>query len=131
MWPMKFLHTVESFIYLPVSRVNSLNKFFLQTSPKLAPLVRELVIPTVSVTTEDATMKRISDFSGAPQPKRPIPAARPEADITGPCSALPVDINQAVGNIKLTDRVLQCWTTPGLLQVIVCGCTQNSWTAAN
>ena len=65
--------------------------------------MRQLVLLTVNVTTEDATIKRISDFSGAPQPKRPNPAARPEAEVTGPCSALPVDIGHAVGNSKLTD----------------------------
>ena len=68
------------------------------------PLVRELVLPSVSVTKQDSTMKRISDFFGAPQPKRLTPTARPEAEVTGPFSALPVDIGHAVGNSKLTDR---------------------------
>ena len=68
------------------------------------PSLHESVLPTVSFTTEDATMKRISYFSGAPQPKRPNPAARLEADVTGPCSTLPVDMGHAVGNSKLTDR---------------------------
>ena len=49
-------------------------------------------------------MNRIAYFFGAPQPKRPTPAARPEAVVTGACSALPVDIGHAVGNSKLTDR---------------------------
>ena len=66
--------------------------------------MRASVLPTVSVTTEDATMKRISYLSGAPQLKRPNPAARPEADVPGPCYALPVNIGHAVGNSKLTDR---------------------------
>ena len=64
----------------------------------------ELVLPTVSVPTEDATMKRISDFFGGPQPKRPTSAARQEKDVTGPCSVLPMYIGHAVGNSKLTDR---------------------------
>ena len=64
--------------------------------------MHELVLPTVSVTIEDATMKRISDFFRALQPKRPTAAARPEA---------------AVGNSKLIDHkrltiLDNAWTPP-------------------
>ena len=79
--------------------------------------MRQLVLLTGSVTTEDAAMISISDFFGAPQPKRPAPAARPEANVTGPCSALPVDIGHAAGNSELTDRerltiLDNAWTPP-------------------
>ena len=67
--------------------------------------MRQLVLPTVSVTTEDTIMKRISDFPGAPQPKRPTPTARPGAGVTGPCSALPVDIERL-------NSLDNAWTPP-------------------
>ncbi|KAI0226998.1 hypothetical protein LSAT2_022541, partial [Lamellibrachia satsuma] len=63
-------------------------------------------------------MERIPYFIGAPQPKRPTPAARPEADVTDPYSALPVDIGHYVGNSKLTDRER--------LTIL-----DNAWTPAN